>query len=74
MSILMSKNSVGGAAMRFDQYSSTRNVRPGLPSTEEIKKTTEVWRGDISPIQEVDETLLNDETGKPNPLSLTGSA
>jgi hypothetical protein len=64
MSILMSKKSVGGAAMRFDQYSSTRNARPGLPSAEEIKKTTEVWRGDISLKPEVAETLLN-ETGKP---------
>ena len=35
-----------GAAMRIDQYSSRRNVRPGFPAADEIKKTTEVWKGD----------------------------
>ena len=32
--------------MRLDQYSNTRTARPGFPTAEEIKKTTEPWRGD----------------------------
>jgi hypothetical protein len=32
--------------MRIDQYSSRRNVRPGFPAADEIKKTTEAWKGD----------------------------
>jgi hypothetical protein len=29
--------------MNVDQYSSRRNIRPGFPTAEEIKKTTEPW-------------------------------
>ena len=34
--------------MRLDQYSSTRNMRPGYPSPEEIKKTTQPWKAEAS--------------------------
>jgi hypothetical protein len=42
----------GGASMRLDQYSSRRNVRPGFPTAEEIRKTTEVWKGDKREVAE----------------------
>ena len=47
-----------GAAMRIDQYSSRRNVRPGFPAADEIKKTTEVWKGDK---QEVAQAAASEE-------------
>jgi hypothetical protein len=32
--------------MKLNEYSSSRReVRPGFPSLEEIKKTTEAWKG-----------------------------
>jgi hypothetical protein len=51
-SILTSKRMLGGAPMRLDQYSSRRNVRPGFPTAEEIRKTTEVWKGDKQEVAE----------------------
>jgi hypothetical protein len=50
--------------MRLDQYSSKRNRRPGFPSAEEIKKTTEAWRGDALARQHEAEASV-DDTGKP---------
>ena len=48
--------------MRLDQYSSRRNPRPGLPSAEEIKKTTQAWRsGDLAKQEEV-KTAVNNES------------
>lgn len=38
--------------MRLSQYSTEREPRPGLPSAEEIKQTTQVWRGDTLAKQE----------------------
>jgi hypothetical protein len=45
--------------MRLDQYSSRRNVRPGFPTADEIKKTTEVWKGNK---QEVAEAIASEAT------------
>jgi hypothetical protein len=43
--------------MKLNEYgSSRREVRPGFPSLEEIKKTTEVWKG---------EAVVEPEMGKP---------
>jgi hypothetical protein len=50
--------------MRLDQYSSRRNARPGFPTAEEIKKTTEAWKGDALAKQQVAETPV-DKVGKP---------
>jgi hypothetical protein len=39
--------------MRLDRYSGNRNPRPGYPTAEEIKKTTQVLKGDASAKQEL---------------------
>jgi hypothetical protein len=44
--------------MRLDQYSSRRNARPGFPTAEEIKRTTQAWTGE--PKQEVAEKVVNE--------------
>jgi hypothetical protein len=46
--------------MRLDQYSSKRNARPGFPSAEEIKKTTEAWKGNALARQQDAEGSVND--------------
>jgi hypothetical protein len=51
--------------MRLDQYSSRRNARPGFPTVEEIKKTTEAWKGDAK--REVAETVVNEATQPEKP-------
>jgi hypothetical protein len=63
----MRKIVFGGALMRLDQYSSKRNARPGFPTAEEIKKTTEAWKGDALGKREVAETLVSEAT-KPEKL------
>jgi hypothetical protein len=46
--------------MRLDQYSSRRNVRPGFPTPEEIKKTTQTWTGDALTKPEVPGTIAKE--------------
>ena len=46
--------------MTLDQYSNRRTARPGFPTAEEIKKTTEAWRGDALAKQDVADTLVNE--------------
>ncbi len=38
--------------MRLNQFSSKRELRPGFPAEAEIKKTTQVWRGEKPDKQE----------------------
>ena len=48
--------------MRLDHYSSKRNARPGYPTAEEIKKTTEAWKGDALATQDAAETINREAT------------
>jgi len=48
--------------MRLDQYSNRASPRPGLPSAEEIKKTTQAWiSGDLAKQKDV-KTAANNES------------
>jgi hypothetical protein len=53
--------------MRLDRYSSGRNVRPGFPTAEEIKKTTQAWTGDALAKKEAAETVGNEVTKPEKP-------
>jgi hypothetical protein len=46
--------------MRLDQYSNRRTARPGFPTAEEIKKTTEAWKGDALTKPDVTETVARE--------------
>jgi hypothetical protein len=47
--------------MKLDQYSTRRNLRPGLPSAEEIKKTTQAWGSVDLAKHEDPKTAVNNE-------------
>jgi hypothetical protein len=47
--------------MRVDQYSSSRNARPGFPTAEEIKRTTQPWTGEALAKQKVAERVVNND-------------
>ena len=53
--------------MRLDQYSSRRDIRPGYPTPEEIKNTTQPWKADASAKQEMVKTIGNEATKAEKP-------
>ena len=53
--------------MRLDQYSSRRNARPGFPTAEEIKRTTEAWKGNAVAKQEAGERVVTEATKAEKP-------
>jgi hypothetical protein len=62
MRITYEKIVFGGELMRLDQYSSKRNPRPGFPTPDEIKRTTQAWTGEAK--QEIAEKMVNEEAEK----------
>jgi hypothetical protein len=53
--------------MRLDQYSSRRTARPGFPTAEEIKKTTEAWKGDALAKGDVAKAVAGEATQSEKP-------